>query len=398
MNNLTPQEQATVELVQQYQRRRFSRRDFLGKALALGLTLPAAASLLAACGDNTATSAPANSGAATSATTAAAAPSGPPTKMIVMGNGAVLGDTLKSELIAPFEKKYNTKIEYVVSQTTEQLTRLRAEKDSPTVDFIFTGEAVAVTMRGEGLLEKMDAAKVPNMSKVVDAFKNDAGYAPISGAYANMPLWNKAKVSQPLTGWADLWRPELKEGVSFPDITNTTGLLFLILAAQINGGGIDNMDPGFAAMVKLKPNFHPSTGWAGIGSDQVNLTKQGDISALVTFIGLARPAKEEQGSPVEFSASLKEGYPPSPLTLGIVKGTKNLDLVHNLINEVLTDNVQLALASKASVSPCTTVKLPADLEKIVPAASTMQKLDWQKIAAARPGWTERWGKEVIAKK
>jgi hypothetical protein len=47
MNNLTPQEQATVELVQQYQRRRFSRRDFLGKALALGLTLPAAASLLA---------------------------------------------------------------------------------------------------------------------------------------------------------------------------------------------------------------------------------------------------------------------------------------------------------------------------------------------------------------
>jgi putative spermidine/putrescine transport system substrate-binding protein len=395
MSDLTRQEQATVELVQQFQRRRVSRRDFLGKALALGLTLPAAASLLAACGDNTATPPPAASGAAT---TAAAAQSGPPTKMIVMGNGAILGDTTKSELIAPFEKKYNVKIEYVVSQTTEQLTRLRAEKDSPTVDFIFTGEAVAVTMRAEGLLDKMDAAKVPNMSKVAESFKNDAGYAPISGAYANMPLWNKSKVTQPLTAWADLWRADLKEGVSFPDITNTTGLLFLILSAVINGGGIDNIDPGFAAMTKLKANYHPSTGWAGIGSDQVNLLKQGDISALVSYIGLGRPAKEERGSTVDFSASLKEGYPPSPLTLGIVKGSKNMDLVHSLINETLEDNVQIALASKASLSPCTSVKLPAELEKIVPAASTMLKMDWQKIAAARPGWTDRWNKEVLGKK
>ena len=47
-----------------------------------------------------------------------------------------------------------------------------------------------------------------------------------------------------------MWIPEYKGKIASPDITTGTSL-FLLTAADMNGGGLKNTDPGFELLKKL---------------------------------------------------------------------------------------------------------------------------------------------------
>ena len=53
---------------------------------------------------------------------------------------------------------------------------------------------------------------------------------------------------------ADLWAPGLRNKIAIGDITATSGQHFLIAAARLNGGSVENIDPGFRAIRELRPS------------------------------------------------------------------------------------------------------------------------------------------------
>src|SRR5579884_1154146 len=109
-----------------------------------------------------------------------------PVKITWAGQGGAYMEAVKKYLWEPFSKENNVEIEFVAAPTTTLLARMRAEKGAPTLDFLGTGEGVVVPMRLEGLVDKMDQAKVPNLKNVLATARNDEGYPPQGAAIANV--------------------------------------------------------------------------------------------------------------------------------------------------------------------------------------------------------------------
>jgi putative spermidine/putrescine transport system substrate-binding protein len=328
-----------------------------------------------------------------------------PVKITWAGQSAAYMLAVQKFLWEPFQKANNVQIEFVASPTTATLARLRAEKGAPSFDFLATGEGVSVTMRIEGLVDKMDANNIPNLANVPPAFRNDQGYPPQGAAIANVIYYNSDYVKNPPTSWADLWRPEFKGKVSFPDIANTTGLHLLLMAAKIaqgdttiNSGEQFVNDKAFAKMKELLPNTYTIWGLQTSFDGMASL-KSGEVWLAVDGLaGQRKTVLEVPGTPIRALVNAKEGIPNSPLTLGIVTGHKApTDLLTKLINEHLTPAVELGVADLADFVPTIDVALPASLS-LLPKPGAMLKTDWNVVNTNRPAWTDRWNKEILAAK
>ena len=114
--------------------------------------------------------------------------------------------------------------------------------------------------------------------------------------------YNTNLVKTPPTSWADLWKPEWKGKLAIPDISGTSGQQFLMAAARLNGGSLENIDPGFEAIKKLKPNVQMMY----TQPDQIiPLFERGDIALAVWYTDRTGAAAAK-GVPVA-AAYPKEG-------------------------------------------------------------------------------------------
>ena len=311
--------------------------------------------------------------------------------LTIMSNGGYYLETLKKYVIGPFEKKYGAKVLVTEATSTQMLNRLRAEKASPTVDLVSIGEIGAVPGRTEGLFDKMDVSKIPNMADVSPSLKNKEGFGIQSVMSPIVMVYNKDKVKTPPTAWADLWNPEYKGHVVIADMDNTMGPMLLVTAAKLNGGDENNIDPGFKKMSELKPNL--SYIYKGEGQEVPQGVTQGNIWVTAMMLVKAQDLIK-QGAHVGIVIP-KEGAHPLPYTLEIVKGTKNADLAYKFIDMALSQEAQLGFAKDLLVTPSNTkVQIPADLKDILPTSDRLMAMDWSAIAKNRSAWTDRWNKEI----
>ena len=309
----------------------------------------------------------------------------------IMSNGGYYLETLQKYVIQPFEKKYGVKVLVTESFSVGMLNRLRAEKQNPSVDLVSIGEIAAVAGRPEGLFDKMDAAKIPNLANVAKHLRNKDGYGVQSVVSPIVIVYNKEKVKTPPAAWADFWNPEYKGKVVIADIDNTMGPMFLVTAARMNGGNESNIDPGFQKMLQLKPNL--SYIYKGEGQEVPQGVAQGDI--WVSHMMLVKAQELVKGGAKVGIVIPKEGAHPLPYTLEIVKGAKNLDLANKFVDMALSPEAQLGFAKDLYVTPANLkVVLPDDLKGVLPTADRLMDLDWVAIAKNRSAWTDRWNREI----
>ena len=166
----------------------------------------------------------------------------------IMINAGQYQDTLTRLVVEPFQKKHDVRVLVTPGSSTEMLAKLRAEKASPSVDLVVIAETVAVTGRLEGIFEKMDRAKIPNMTAVEPKALNPAGFG-FASLYATAGIgYNAEKVKPAPRAWKDMWNPAYKGLIGLQDVAGTTGVQFLITAARLHGGDEGNIDPGFKAL------------------------------------------------------------------------------------------------------------------------------------------------------
>ncbi len=313
-----------------------------------------------------------------------------------MTSSAFGGDTQavqKRLVFDPFDQATGASTTLVTLLSADALARARAEKGNPQLDLVqFSGGQEKIAAQ-EGITQALDQAQIPNLGSIVESFRNPAGQWATTAAIAEGILYRTDKVSPAPTSWKDFWRPDVQNHVAFPDITNGYGMNFLVMAARVNGGGEQNIDPGFTALAEIAPKATIFKAAAEVAQ----LFSQGDIWMMPYDSSHAFRVRS-QGIPVQF-ASPTEGVPAIFITASVLSGSKNVDVAHAAINYMLESRVQAEIAKDLRWAPVVQgAPLEPDVAADVPstpeAVRRLLALDTDAINAGRPQWTERWNREI----
>lgn len=324
------------------------------------------------------------------ATPDAAAPDYSGRSMTSTSYGGIVEEMQAAAAFDPFAEQTGGEVTLITLYSADALARVTAEAGNPQIDLVqFSGGQERVAAE-EGLTQAIDPGLIPNLDNVDDALRDAEDRWVTIGAIAEGILYRTDMMPTPPTSWQDFWSPDVQRHIAFPDISNGYGMNFLVMAARINGGGEDNIDPGFAALAEIAPDaviFKTA-------AEVTQLFSQGDIWMMPYDSANAFQARE-MGLPIAF-ATPTEGAPAIFLTASVVAGGENADMANSLINAFLTEEAQVRAAEDLRYAPVITdIDLPAEVADDLPPVDQLLRLDNEAINAGREAWTERWNREIL---
>jgi putative spermidine/putrescine transport system substrate-binding protein len=334
-------------------------------------------------------------GTAASAVVASAGMMGWPRKatsaetLNVMMNGGDYEKLARKLVVAPFEKRYGATVNITPGSGAQILTRLRAEKQNPSQDFVILDSGPAATAIVESLLEKLDPSNIPNLKDLDEMAIDKRGYGPIVHSHSIGLGYNEGLFKKPLPkSWKDLWNPTYKDALLLCNITLTPGYLFLLEINMLNGGTYENIDPGIEMIKKLKPNIRRFA--QNIAEIRTTLHTEDIITVCGPNIPFEEARKEKEPIKPIFPT---EGNVLSPATGQIIIGTKKKDLAEKFLNEYLSPESQLGWSVDYDIANFNKkVKLPVEVSQRLPSKNVLY--DFQKISQNLEKWIEKFTREV----
>lgn len=301
----------------------------------------------------------------------------------------------KKAVIEPFEKANpDIKVKIATGLTQQTIAMMRAQKNDVKIDVIMMDEVGAAQGNAEGLYEPLDPAKVPNLESLYPQFRVKGDPYTKFMYVAQALTWHKDMVKTKPDSWMAMWDPAYKGKIAVPDIATSHGSFFLLTAADMAGGNVKNTDPGFELIKKLKPNiltFYTQH------AQLAQIFTQGEI-AMSSWTSDRAQAAIDGGAPLAWTVP-KEGAYIIDSTIGIAKGTKNLDAALKYVNFVLSEAAQAKNAEHTYLAPVNSkVKLPPEIAGKLPVADLprLKPADWDYVTTVRPQWTQRWTREIAA--
>ena len=315
-------------------------------------------------------------------------------ELVVILPGGTLEKVLRKSWVEPFEKMYNAKALVVTGLTMENLAKLRAQKGNPQIDVSIFDPPGAIPAANEGLLEKLDPERIPNLKDQYPFDIQKHGLFATQWLSNQVLAYNTNFIKEPPKSWEDLWKPEYKGKVILPDISTSHGFFFIsIISKMQTGGELYNTDAAFAKLKTLRPNV--LTFWTS--HDQVaQLMNSGEawLAPWTSDRGLSQMAAK---APIAVTVP-KEGAIYFTSHIAIVKGTKKKDLAEKYLNVAISPEAQLMNAQEAFLGPANSkVKLSGTLAENLAYGDTLKKLlapDWNKMDQLRNEWMERWNREI----
>ncbi|MEQ8654825.1 MAG: ABC transporter substrate-binding protein [Kiloniellales bacterium] len=314
-------------------------------------------------------------------------------ELVISTFGGSFGDDTKTCHVEVFEKATGAEAIVTFGSSVDNAAKIRATAGDPEIDVAYMDISIAKQMKSEGLLETVDFASLSNYDDVAkQAFDADNQFVNFMTA-ATVIAYNPNEIDTPPTSWNDLFDPKYAEKIALGDITGTSGMHFLVAVNKMKGGDFESQDAGFEAIEGLMPNVVMLYTQA----DQlVQLFERGEIVMAPWYpdrIGSAA----DKGVPVAV-AYPKEGAVGIQPTVVVPKDAKNQELAMAFIDVLLSPEGQKCFAEKKYAGPVNTkVDLSDKVKAIVPFGESYDNLwypDTDAVSKLRPGWTERWQKEV----
>lgn len=316
--------------------------------------------------------------------------------LLVNSFGGSNEETNRQCVWTPFEQETGISINSVVAYSADALAQLRAQRNSPQFDVVFFSGGQEVIAAEEGLLEPIAEDALSNYPDLYPfaAERIAEGAGPVLHFTAIGILYNTELVSDPPTSWNDLLRPEFEDAVILTDISNSYGLLSLLMMNQVAGGTTDDIEPGLEMVGQLLDHgaFIIST------SPEIlqGFTQSGALVA--PYAQDYAFVLQEAGVPVAF-VQPEEGFPGSFITGSVVAGRPNTEASLQLIDYYLRPEVQACFAEAMLYSPSNSqTELPADVaEQVVYGEEAVARLvafDPVVISESRSAWTEAWNRQI----
>ncbi|MBP2296988.1 ABC transporter substrate-binding protein [Azospirillum rugosum] len=317
--------------------------------------------------------------------------------LYVAAYGGSFEQTMRKDVIPPFEQKTGVKIEYVAGNSTDNLAKLQAQKGNQQIDVVMLDDGPMYQAVALGFCS--DLAKAPIYDDLYDLARIPSGKAVNFGAVGTGIVYNKKVFDENKwpapSSWKDIEDAKFKKKLVVPPINNSYGLHALVMMARLNGGGEKNIDPGFKEFKdKVNPNvlaYEPSPG------KMTELFQSGQADIAVWGSGRAK-ALADTGFPAAFVYP-KEGGIVLASAACQIAGSKQAAEAQQFIQHMLTPEVQTAMAVSAGFGPVNKkVTLSPEQQTGIPyGPEQMGKLlvvDWDTINANREAWNKRWTREI----
>lgn len=321
----------------------------------------------------------------------AAAPALAQTRTFTISWWGFNGDQLQEIIVNPFQVMCGCEVQFETGNNADRLSRLQL-RGGEGVDVIYLTDRFSQLGIELGMFQPIDRAQVPNIDQLYDLAQNPQGpYGPAYTIGRVGIVYNADTVTQPITSWNDLWRPDLASSISLPGITTTAGPM-VVLRAGLRAGVNAYTDPdaAFAQVAELVPNVVTNY---NTGSEMINLFSTGEISvSMAQDFTLGRI---QAAVPSVVWADLAEGSIATLNTINIPVGAAEPELAHQFLNFVLSAEIQQQLAERGIDAPVNTgVELTAEQAAIWTYGDEMiaglQRVDYVPMNAALDGWINRW--------
>jgi spermidine/putrescine-binding protein len=213
------------------------------------------------------------------------------------------------------------------------LERLQAA-DGGDYDLIIADDYIIETAIAEGLVQKLDKSKIPNLGNINPITRGvfyDPGdeYTVPYGAGVQTIVYDPRRVNIPITGYGDLWNPVLRNSIGLTANHRViNGLALKTLGKSYNTNNIDEIRAAGERLLSLAPNIRL------IKDDQLeNDLLSGEISVAVMYTSQVTMAMLED-------PELAVVYPKEGIGYGLMAGfvpskAPNSDAAHAFLNYIL---------------------------------------------------------------
>ncbi len=306
--------------------------------------------------------------------------------------GGGYGETWKKVAVDPFVAQTGIKVTVDMGPANQRLSKLLAARGG--VDLMFITDHQMAVAKSRGLLEAFDPAQVPNAANLIDFARDPLGdkLCPAITVLGIGMAYNKDHFPTPPKAWSVLLQNDLKAPQAFMDIAFSVAPSMLIQLAELNGGSIDNVDPGIKAMADRKSRARFFKLFEVL--DWINRGEVSVAPMLNTFV------KRDPNVPLRFAFPEKDAIGVVNMAC-IIKGTKNKIAAERFLNYYLSDGVQSQMAATFGEMPVTkTAKIPEGIPYEVLSPERIARLKFYnpvKIGAQRQLWIDKFEEKVVAK-
>lgn len=316
-------------------------------------------------------------------------------RLTVAGYGGSFEQTMRKDVFPDFEASHQVKVDYVAGNSTDTLAKLQAQRANQAIDVAILDDGPMYQAIELGFCSGIASLPVDDLYASA-RFKDDKAVAlglVATGLMYNTRVFKEKGWAAP-TSWNDLKDPRYKGTMVLHPINGTYGLHTLIMFARLNGGGENNIDPGFKVM-KTEVNplvlaYEPSP------SKMTELFQSGQANVAVW--GSARvKAFADTGFPVDFVYPREGAVKLLAAACPIAKANAS-PLASQFVTAMVAPKIQLALLKDQGFGPVNEkVEAPPELAGMMPVgerATRLIELDWDTINIHRAEWTKRWNREI----
>jgi len=316
----------------------------------------------------------------------------------VGGYGGSTETVIKEHVVPAFEKLTGDKIVYVAGNSTDTLAKLQAQKSNPQFDVVLIDDGPMEQAVQYGFCGKLEPAPVYKdlypLARIAGGDRAMGLGVIATGIFYNEEAFKKAGWAAP-DSWENLTDKKYADKLVIPPISNGYGLQALIKFAELRGGGVNNIDPGFTAMIKeVGANV---LAWEPSPGKMTELFQNGD--AVIGVWGSGRvKALQDTGFPAKFVYP-KEGAFALMTGLCPVAKANPKPNAQKFVQYLLSPEVQAIFAKyqawgpvngKVNLSPEVAAQVPYGPAQI----AKLQPVDYKIVNAKRAEWTNRWNRSV----
>jgi putative spermidine/putrescine transport system substrate-binding protein len=294
------------------------------------------------------------------------------------------------ELLALFSKQEpNIKIITPAGQggSGATLAKLKAEGKNTRTSVVFFGQAFGPRFREAGLLMPFR----PKAAELLRPSDRDP-----RGTFYSWAIWtpafiyNKNQLPNPPRSYAELLETEGKISYDNP-ATSASGLIFIVGAIKANGGTIENPEPGFQYLKRLKPRIAT---YVSSGGEALSLVQKGEVGLVVHYSEANMFNKYMKNAPIDIIVP-KEGMPLSALSVGIAKYAPQPEAAKRFIDFLLSREAQELLVKGYFRPVRTDVPVPPEIRARYPENYDADyPFDWESVLPYQKQWIERWNLEI----
>ena len=356
-----------------------SRRALLRRGAQLGVGLPTAGALLAACG------------ASGSGGSSGSASGGSLTGTIVLNN---YPDWIGPHEIPTFEKLHpGAHVKQVTNATSSSAEVVLAFK-SGQYDLLLSDTSDTGQAHAAGVLHELDFSKIPNIAGVTHSFRTAYPYG-IPTDYGKVGIGYRPDiVGETITSWHDVWRlaPKFSGQIVFIDLErDCMGSTLKYLGYSSNSTNSSQLTACKNALVQIKPHLkaflNTNVGQGLInGSTAIAMDWDYDVA-----VNKQQQPKIEWVEPTEGMKAYLEGF-------AAAGSTSHLNLVQEFMNFLLEPRQYAQFVNftgTAYLVPGATPFIKTTISKnpiLVPNKSTLAKVEFDHYlgAAGATLWANTW--------